>query len=61
MRCTNEKITEDEELRHQHTRCRIRSQQAENSSLVGMPQAPGWLARPEAQVRELKRKYSFIS
>ena len=45
---TNEKITEDEELRHQHTRCRIRSQQAENRSLGGMPQAPGRLVRPEA-------------
>ena len=53
MRGTNEKITEDEESRHQHTRGRIRSQQAENSSLVGMPQAPGWLARPEAQLHLL--------
>ena len=32
---------------------RIRSQQAENSSLVGMPQAPGWLVRPEAQFHQL--------
>ena len=40
MRDTNEKITEDEELRHQHTRCRIRSQQAEHRFLGGMPQAP---------------------
>ena len=66
MRGTNEKITEDEELRHQHTRCRIRAQQAENPSLGGMPQAPGWLAqplvvrllpgrlvRPEAQLHQL--------
>jgi hypothetical protein len=46
IRCeaANEKITEDEELRHQHTRFRIRSQQTENRSLGGMPQAPGWLA-----------------
>ncbi|MFZ4083498.1 MAG: hypothetical protein ACOYKN_19885 [Pirellula sp.] len=48
MRGTNEKITEDEELRHQHARCRIRSQQAKNRSLGGVPQAPGWLAQPEA-------------
>jgi hypothetical protein len=53
MRGTNEKITEDEELRHQHTRCRIRSQQAENRSLGGMPQAPGRLVRPEAQLHQL--------
>jgi hypothetical protein len=53
MRGTNEKITEDEELRHQHTRCRIRSQHAENSSLGGMPQAPGRLVRPEAQLHPL--------
>ena len=32
---------------------RIRSQQAENRPLVGMPQAPGWLAQPEAKVRDL--------
>ena len=49
----NEKITEDEELRHQHTRCGIRSQQAENRSLGGMPQAPGRLVRPEAQFYQL--------
>ena len=55
IRCeaANEKITEDEELRHQHTRCRIRSQQTENRSLGGMPQAPGWLAQPEAQLHQL--------
>ena len=53
MRGTNEKITEDQELRHQHPRCRIRSQQAENRPLGGMPQAPGRLAQPEAKVREL--------
>jgi hypothetical protein len=45
----NEKITADEELRHQHPRCRIRSQQADNRSLGGMPQAPGRLVRTEAQ------------
>ena len=48
MRGTSEKITEDQELPHQQTRCRIRSQQAENRSLDGMPQAPGRLAQPEA-------------
>jgi len=53
MRGTNEKFTEDEELRHQHTRCRIRSQQAENRFLGGMPQAPGRLVRPEAQLHQL--------
>ena len=57
MRGTNEKITEDEELRHQHPRCRIRSQQAENSSLGGMPQAPGRLVRPEAQFHQLVGGY----
>jgi len=53
MRSTNEKITEDQELRHQDPRCRIRSQQAENRSLGGMPQAPGRLVRPEAQLHQL--------
>ncbi|MCY2999125.1 MAG: hypothetical protein NT168_13540 [Planctomycetota bacterium] len=37
---TNEKITVDEELRHQYPRCR-------------MPQAPGRLVRPEAQLHQL--------
>ena len=32
---------------------RIRSQQAENRSLGGMPQAPGRLVRPEAQLYQL--------
>ena len=32
---------------------RIRSQQAENRSLDGMPQAPGRLVRPEAQLHQL--------
>ncbi|MCE2752215.1 MAG: hypothetical protein LW720_10025 [Pirellula sp.] len=53
MRGTNEKITEDEEFRQQHPRCRIRSQQADNRSLGGIPQAPGRLVRPEAQFHPL--------
>ena len=53
MRGTNEKITEVEDLRHEHTRCGIRSQQAENRYLGGMPQAPGRLVRPVAQLHQL--------
>ena len=64
MRGTIEKITEDQELRHQHTRCRIGSQQAENRSLGGMPQAPGRLVRPGSTAssasRRLRRKVGLV-
>ena len=57
MRGTNEKITQARSARPTgglgSRANRIRSQQAENRPLVGMPQAPGWLAQPEAKVRDL--------
>ena len=62
MRGTNEKITEDQELRHEHTRWRIRSQQAENRSLGGMPQSGPRLACPTGGLgSRAKRRQRFIS
>ena len=64
MRGTNEKITEDQQLRHQHTRCRIRSHQAEKQ-LIGRNASGPRLACPTGSTASsasgrLRRKVGMV-